>query len=138
VLRAAEGGMTRDTTPETAPYTLVIEDRCAPEILERVIREAQPFLERAAARIAADFPAARPDLIQEAHVMLWQLDLGRFPQSMARYLARMLRNRMRDVYEIECRHGLTTGRSKRQKSRGSQAPNRSESLKDFNAAEHNP
>lgn len=105
--------MKQTPAPETPIHTLVIEDRCAPEILERIISELQPELRRAAVRIADDFPCVRRDLIQEAKITLWQLDLGRFPQSMVAYVGRILRNRMRDVYEIECRHGLTTGRPKR-------------------------
>jgi DNA-directed RNA polymerase specialized sigma24 family protein len=112
-------------TPLSAPviplYVLVIEDRCDPAILERVIRELQPQLKYAAIRIAEDYPAVRPDLIQEARIALWQVDLGRFPQSKAGYLVSILRNRMHDVYEIECRHGLTTDRRQRGRPKGSKA-----------------
>lgn len=88
---------------------LVIEDLCAPSILERIIDEAQPYLRRAAAYIAEDFTAARPDLVQEARITLWQLDVARFPQSAATYLKRVLYTRMLRVYRTECLEGLTTG-----------------------------
>ena len=96
---------------------IVVEDRCAPTILERIIREVEPFLKRAAAYIAKDFPAAVADMVQEARITLWQLDVGRLSQSDARYLERVLWTRMIDVYRAECRGGLTTGWSPHVKSR---------------------
>jgi DNA-directed RNA polymerase specialized sigma24 family protein len=127
--------MTKTPAPVDPLYTLYIEDRCAPEILERVVREAQPYLERTAAYIAEDYPAARADLVQEANITLWQIDLGRYPQSMAAYLRRMLHNRMCDVYEIECRHGLTSGRSKRGRPKGSKASRLSRNAKTLTGTE---
>src|SRR5689334_14324784 len=91
---------------------LVIEDRCAPTIVDRIIREAEPYLERAAKHIALDYPAIRDDLVQEARITLWELDLGRFAQRDARYLRRILCTRMFHSYQSECRSGLTTGWSK--------------------------
>lgn len=91
---------------------MVIEDLCAPSILEHFLREAEPFLKRAAAHIAEDFPAARSDLVQEARIALWQLDLSRFSQRDVLYLRRILCNRMIDVYKTECLEGLTTGWSR--------------------------
>jgi DNA-directed RNA polymerase specialized sigma24 family protein len=93
---------TKAVPPNDAPPRLVIVDLCAPSILE-------PYLRRAAAYIAEDFPAARADLVQEARITLWQLDLSRFPQSAATYLKRILYTRMLRVYRIECLEGLTTG-----------------------------
>jgi DNA-directed RNA polymerase specialized sigma24 family protein len=100
---------TKAAAPLDAPPRLVIEDLCAPSILERLIGEAEPYLRRAAAYIAEDFPAARADLVQEARITLWQLDLTRFPQSAATYLKRILYTRMLRVYHTECLEGLTTG-----------------------------
>ena len=100
---------TKSVAPVDAAPLLVIEDLCAPSILERVIHGAEPYLRRAAAYIAEDFPAARPDLVQEAHITLWQLDVTRFPQSDAGYLKRVLYTRMLRVYRTECLEGLTTG-----------------------------
>src|SRR5690348_14316048 len=91
---------------------LVIEDRCAPEILGRLVREAEPLLKYWAAGIAADFPAAVPDMVQEARIKLWQLDLSRFPQRDVKYLERILYTCMIHVHRKECRAGFTTGWSK--------------------------
>lgn len=91
------------------PLRLVIEDRCSPTILERITREFESYLKRAADRIAADFPAAAADMVQEARIALWELDLGRFTQRDVPYLKRILFNRMIDVYGNECRGGLTSG-----------------------------
>ena len=91
---------------------LVIEDRCASSIVDRILREVEPFLKRAAKHIAAKYPAIRRDLIQEARITLWELDLGRFAQRDARYLRRILCTRMFHSYQSECRSGLTTGWSK--------------------------
>jgi hypothetical protein len=90
---------------------LVIEDRCAPQILERVIREAEPYLKLAARRIANRYPAARRDMVQEARITLWELDLGRFAQGDALVLERVLRNRMIQVYHSELSGGLTADAS---------------------------
>jgi DNA-directed RNA polymerase specialized sigma24 family protein len=89
--------------------SLVVEDRCAPTIIERIMREAGPYLQRAAAHIANDFPAAAEDMVQEAWITLWELDIGRFPQRDAAYLERILCTRMIQVYRTECRGGLTSG-----------------------------
>lgn len=88
---------------------LAIEDRCAPRILERVIREAEPYLELAAKRIAAHFPAVVRDMVQEARIKLWELDLGRFAPEDALFLDRVLRGRMIQVYHAELSGGLTVG-----------------------------
>jgi len=87
---------------------LAIEDRCTPRILERVMREAEPYLELSAARIAAAFPAAIPDMVQEARITLWEVDLGRFARDDGLYLMGVLRARMIDVYHSELSGGLTT------------------------------
>src|SRR5689334_4717783 len=105
--------MTLRNAAVTALYTpprILVEDRCAPSILERVIREVEPYLERAAEHIAADDPAAADDMVQEARITLWQLDLGRFAKRDRAYVKRILRNRMIAVCTIESRGGLTTGR----------------------------
>jgi len=94
-----------------ALHRIVVEDRCALAILERIVRELEPYLERAAAYIAGEYPATADDLVQEARIKLWDLDLGRFSQGDGAYLERMLYHRMIDVYETECRDGLTNGRS---------------------------
>jgi len=91
---------------------IIIEDRCALSILERIVREIEPYLERAAAYMARDFPAAATDMVQEARITLWQVDLGSFAQGDAGYLQRALYTRMIDVYRSECRGGLTTGWSR--------------------------
>ena len=89
---------------------LLVEDRCDPGISERITRELEPYLEHAAVSIAAaDFPAAVDDMVQEARIALWELDLGRFSQREATYLRRILFNRMVDVYRTEWRGGLTSG-----------------------------
>jgi DNA-directed RNA polymerase specialized sigma24 family protein len=89
--------------------SLVVEDRCAPTILDRIVREFEPYLERAANHIAADDLAIVKDLVQEARITLWNIDLGRFAQHDAAYLKRMLCSRMIQAYSSECRRGLTTG-----------------------------
>jgi hypothetical protein len=86
---------------------LAIEDRCAPRILDRVMREVEPYLELSAARIAADFPAAAPDMVQEARITLWEVDLGRFARDDGLYLMGVLRARMIHVYYTELSGGLT-------------------------------
>lgn len=96
---------------DAAPH-IVIEDRCAPAIIDRVIQEAEPLLLRAASSIAANFPGVVEDLIQEGRILLWQLDVTRFPQRDVRYLRRVVYTRMIRVYWQECRGGLTTGWSK--------------------------
>ena len=107
--------MTR-TAKRAAPLELsscfVIEDRCAPAIADRIIREAEPYVTRAARYIASDNPSVVEDLVQEARVTLWELDLGRFAQRDVNYLKRMLCTRMLQVYKAERRGGLTTGWSK--------------------------
>jgi DNA-directed RNA polymerase specialized sigma24 family protein len=90
----------------------IVEDRCAPIILERIIEEFEPHLEQMASNIASAIPSAVPDMVQEAHITLWQLDVGRFAQRDAAYVDRILRNRMIDVFETDRRGGLTTGWSK--------------------------
>ena len=98
-----------------ASYTsprAIVEDRCAPIILERIIGEYEPYLIRTASNIASNFPAVISDMVQEARIALWALDLGRFAQRDEAYLDRILCNRMIDVFEIERRGGLTTGWSK--------------------------
>jgi DNA-directed RNA polymerase specialized sigma24 family protein len=97
-------------TPLMACPALVVEDRCGPTIIERIMREAKPYLKRAATYIANEFPAAAEDMVQEACIMLWELDVGRFPQRDAAYLERILCTRMIQVYRAECRGGLTSGR----------------------------
>jgi DNA-directed RNA polymerase specialized sigma24 family protein len=97
--------------PDWAP-SLVIEDRCAPAIFDRIMSEFEPYLKRAAKYIAADYPAVARDLVQAARITLWELDLGRFTQGDAAYLKRMLCTRMTQAYRSECRGGLTTGWSK--------------------------
>lgn len=91
---------------------IVVEDRCAPAIVDRLLEELEGFLERTAAHIAAELPDAAPDLVQEARISLWELDLGRFTQRDAAYLQRILCNRMINVYRKECRGGLTAGASR--------------------------
>lgn len=91
---------------------IVIENRCASTIAERTIRKFAPYLERTAANIAEEYPAAIDDMVQEALIVLATLDLGRFTQRDAAYLRRILWHRMIDVYQIELRDGLTTGWSK--------------------------
>lgn len=91
---------------------IVIEDRCAPAIIERLLREVEPFLERTASFIAAEFPGAASDMIQEARIRLWELDVGRLSPRDAPYVERILCNRMIDVYRSECLGGLTSGWSK--------------------------
>lgn len=107
--------MTR-TAKRAAPLELsscfVIEDRCAPAIADRIIREAEPYVKRAARYIATDDPSVVDDLIQEARITLWELDLGRFEQRDLNYLRRMLCTRMFQVFEAERRAGLTSGWSK--------------------------
>ena len=107
-------------TPLDELVRIVVEDRCAPAIIERALREVEPYLERTAAFIADEFPAAAPDMMQEARIKLWELDLGRATQRDAAYLERILCNRMIDVYRAECRGGLTSGWSKH--SRAPRAP----------------
>jgi len=107
MMDARKAALRLDTSPR-----IVVEDLCSPEIVERVIRDAELYLKRTASHIAADFPAAATDMIQEARIILWQLDLGRLTQRDARYIARILCNRMIDVYRAECRGGLTSGWSK--------------------------
>lgn len=96
---------------ETPPRAIV-EDRCAEIILERIVQDYEPYLEYIAGQIAFDIPFAVPDMVQEACIALWQLDIGRFAQRDAGYLDRILCNRMIDVFEAECRGGLTSGWSK--------------------------
>ena len=86
---------------------LAIEDRCSPRILERVMQETEPYLELAAARISANYPAAAPDMVQEARITLWEVDLGRFGRDDGLYLMGVLRNRMIKVYHTELAGGLT-------------------------------
>ena len=75
------------------------------------MREAEPYLELSAARIAAEFPAAVPDMVQEARISLWQVDLGRFARDDGLYLMGVLRARMIQVYHTELSGGLTNGGS---------------------------
>lgn len=107
--------MKRASSVAAAAYTTpraIIDDRFAPIILERILAEYEPFLKRTAKYIAFDWPSVVPDMVQEARVTIWQLDVGRLTQSDAPYVDRILCNRMIDVFEIECRGGLTTGWSK--------------------------
>lgn len=97
--------------PHCSLARLAIEDRCAPQILERVMREAEPYLELSAARIAFAFPAAVPDMVQEARITLWQLDVGRFARDDGLYLMGVLRARMIQIYHTELYGGLTNGDS---------------------------
>jgi len=91
---------------------VLVEDRAAPAVTERMLREFEPHIARTAANIARHYPAATEDMVQEARITLWQLDLGRFAQRDLCYLKRLLCNRMIDVYKLECRTGLTSSRSK--------------------------
>ena len=95
-----------------ASRCILVEDRAAPDITERMLREFEPYIARNAASIAHDYPAVTEDMVQEARITLWQLDLGRFAQRDLCYLERLLCNRMIDVYQSECRSGLTSSRSK--------------------------
>jgi DNA-directed RNA polymerase specialized sigma24 family protein len=107
--------MTQASASPMALYAsrcIVIVDRSAAILAERTIREFEPYLERAAAHIADHYPAAAEDMVQEARIRLWELDLGRFSQRDAGYLKRILCNRMIDVFQTECRDGLTRGSSK--------------------------
>ena len=90
---------------------LLVEDRCDPGISERITRELEPYLRHAAVSIAAaEFPAAIDDMVQEARITLWELDLGRFSKRETPYLKRILFNRMIDICELVCRGGLTSSR----------------------------
>jgi DNA-directed RNA polymerase specialized sigma24 family protein len=100
-------------TPGESGRRIRVEDRCDPKIVERLIREFEPYLKRLAVYIAADFPAAARDMVQEARITLWELDVGRFTQADERYLARILCTCMIHVYRGECRGGLTSGWSKK-------------------------
>lgn len=116
MMRPATPGARLDGSPR-----VVIEDRCAPAILDRLLTEVEPFLKRSAAVIAADLPAAISgmviaDMVQEARITLWQIDLGRFPERKAAYLERILYTRMIDVYRNERRRGFTTGWSQHGRS----------------------
>jgi DNA-directed RNA polymerase specialized sigma24 family protein len=101
-----------ERAPIGSASCLIIDDRCAPTTVDRIIREVNPYLKRAAKRIAAEYPAIIDDLIQEALIILWEIDLGRFAQEDGEYLKRMLCTRMIRIYHRECRAGLTTGWSK--------------------------
>ena len=91
---------------------IVVEDRCAPALIERLLREVEPFLGRTASGIAAKLPRAAPDMVQEARIKLWELDVGRVTPRDVPYIERVLCNRMIDVFRSECRAGLTSGWSK--------------------------
>lgn len=107
--------MRRSSSTAVAAYTsprAIVEDRCAPIILERIIAEYEPHLKRAASNIAPGRPYLVPDMVQEARIAIWQLDVGRLAQRDAAYVDRILRNRMIDVFETERRGGFTTGWSK--------------------------
>ena len=67
-------------------------------ILEGALRELEPYLNRVARHIATEYPAAAADMVQEARITLWQVDLGRFAQSDLPYLRGMLWKRMIDAY----------------------------------------
>jgi DNA-directed RNA polymerase specialized sigma24 family protein len=102
----------------TAAYTsprAIVEDRCAPIILEQIIRAYEPYLEQTAGNIASDIPSVVADMVQEARIALWELDVGRLAQGDAAYVERILCNRMIDFFEAERRGGLTTGWSKHSK-----------------------
>ena len=101
---------------------IVIENRCDPAIVDRAIREVEPFLWSIATLIAPAFPDAVEDLVQEARITLWQLDLSRFLQREVAYLERIFYTRMLRVYSQECRHGLTTGWSKHRTRRRFRKP----------------
>lgn len=90
---------------------LAIEDRCAPWILERIMREVEPYLRPAARRIAANYRAAVPDMVQEARITLWELDLGRFARDDVLHLESLVRARMIRVYYTELTGRLTAGAS---------------------------
>lgn len=91
---------------------IVIENRCDPAILDRIIRHAEPLLDSTATSIAGDYSVDVPDLVQEGRITLWQIDVTRFSQRDVRYLVRVIYTRMVDAYRTECRRGLTTGWSK--------------------------
>ncbi len=99
-------------TPRHKSPRIVVEDRCSPAIVEQILGEIEPYLERSAAYIAAEFPSAAADMVQEARSKLWELDIGRLVQRDAAYVERILCNRMIDVYRAECLGGLTSGWSK--------------------------
>src|SRR5690349_12105309 len=86
---------------------MIIEDRCAPRVIELLMREVEPYLEGAARCIATDYPAAVADIVQEARIALWELELGRWALSDAPQLERILRDRMYEAYRTEWRGGLT-------------------------------
>lgn len=101
-----------DSAPLYTPPRIVAEDRCGPAIFDQIMRQVEPYLNRAAAHIASDHPAVVVDLVQEARIALWDLDLGRFARRDAEYLRSILWSRMVDVYRAESWGGLTTGWSK--------------------------
>jgi len=65
------------------------------------------LLERVATSIARRFPAAVDDLVQEARIALWELDLGRFGPGDEATLEQVLHARMVEAYRTELRGGLT-------------------------------
>ena len=87
--------------------TITIEDRCAITLVERIIRDLEPYLELAAEHIAAHYPAAVPDLVQEARITLWELDLGRYGRNDSALIQRIVYARMVEVYHAEVGGGLT-------------------------------
>jgi len=93
--------------PLFTPSSLVIEDRCALSIPEEIIQELEPMLERVATTIARRFPATVNDLIQEARIALWELDVGRFCRGDEATLEQILHARMVETYRNELRGGLT-------------------------------
>ena len=93
--------------PLFTPASRVIEDRCALSIPEEIIQELEPMLERVATTIARRFPATVKDLIQEARIALWELDVGRFGRGDEATLEQILHARMVETYRTELRGGLT-------------------------------
>lgn len=93
--------------PLFTPASRVIEDRCALSIPEEIIQELEPLLERVATTISRRFPATVNDLIQEARIALWELDVGRFGRGDEGTLEQLLHARMVDTYRKELRGGLT-------------------------------
>jgi hypothetical protein len=94
-------------TQVESPPRMVVEDHWAPEAIERLMGEIEPYLRRAAKRIAIHYPAAVADMIQEARITLWELELGRSTSADAAQLDRILRNRMIEAYRTEWYGGLT-------------------------------
>ena len=108
---------TGEARPLFTPRPLIIEDRSALSIRDETIQELEPVLERVATSIARRFPAAVNDLVQEARIALWELDLGRFGPGDEATLEQILHTRMVETYRKELRRGLTAGRPARDAGR---------------------